>query len=365
MHRIDSSTAVPALPVPTAVGTPGYFTAGDLTKGKFPTTLTPEWGNSVQEEIANVIEYCDFTLDKTNNGQLLQAILQIAEGTVSIGSASTTVAGTVKLSTHADLVAGTDDTKASTPASVALAAQSGCWSFADDTGTDGNALVVTLAPAPGALVDGMTVLVRTAQPNTGAVTLNVNDLGAQPVKAQGLALTAGQLAAGQTYAFAYNAGAAAFEAVSPVRSNAAGVHSNLSGSGPWWKWDPADGELRMWGLYTAQITSEGDYTIEFPVIADSVQVPLASTYDPANSNSGNTTFPVVSFSTTSFVVRAQDDVGGSAAAAGGITWIAQGICANPPQVNPNVSSGTGPSGGGSGSSGGVGGGTGGSGSISL
>ncbi|HEV2674237.1 MAG TPA: hypothetical protein VGV37_06810 [Aliidongia sp.] len=77
MHRIDSTTAVAALPVPRAEGTPGYFVNGDPAVGQVATSVTHEWLNSVQEEIAGVIETAGETLDKTNNRQLLAAIQQL------------------------------------------------------------------------------------------------------------------------------------------------------------------------------------------------------------------------------------------------------------------------------------------------
>jgi hypothetical protein len=78
MHRIDSATASPTLPTPDAVGSPGYFSHGNVSAGVSYTVTTNDWGNAVQEEIVNVVLGAGETLDKTNNGQLLTSINTIA-----------------------------------------------------------------------------------------------------------------------------------------------------------------------------------------------------------------------------------------------------------------------------------------------
>lgn len=85
MHRIDGATAAAALPAPGAVvGTPGYFTDGDPTTQTPPTTMSFDWANSVQEELAHVVETAGVALDKASNTQLLAAlsVLFVAQGGV-------------------------------------------------------------------------------------------------------------------------------------------------------------------------------------------------------------------------------------------------------------------------------------------
>lgn len=65
MHRIDTPTAVNGRFVRIA---PGYAA---------PTELSPEWCNAAQEETVTVIEHAGLQLDKGNNGQLLQALLEM------------------------------------------------------------------------------------------------------------------------------------------------------------------------------------------------------------------------------------------------------------------------------------------------
>lgn len=74
MHRIDDPSAVAALPTPKQPGSPGFFTSGSPTTGQEATIVTDDWANSVQEEIAYIIEQSGLTLSKTDRTQLFQAL---------------------------------------------------------------------------------------------------------------------------------------------------------------------------------------------------------------------------------------------------------------------------------------------------
>lgn len=81
MHRIDGATAAPTLPAPGGVvGTPGYFSDGDPLTLKLPTTVTAAWANSLQEEVAHVIEASGAALNKASNTQLLSALQTLFSG---------------------------------------------------------------------------------------------------------------------------------------------------------------------------------------------------------------------------------------------------------------------------------------------
>lgn len=68
-----------------------------------------------------------------------------------------------------------------------------------------NAKAVALNPAPKALVEGMALSFKNATLNTGAVTLNVNGLGAKPViKGNGGPVLSGNLKASSIYTVRYN-----------------------------------------------------------------------------------------------------------------------------------------------------------------
>lgn len=73
------------------------------------------------------------------------------------------------------------------------------------TATGTNTLVLTLSPAPSALSAGLTIRFKNTTANTGAVTLNINGLGAKSiVKDGGVALTSGNLKAGGVYTVCYD-----------------------------------------------------------------------------------------------------------------------------------------------------------------
>jgi hypothetical protein len=68
MHRIDTPSAT----------VDEQFTEGSPTGGVPATVVSADWLNSIQEEIANVVESAGLTLEKENNEQLLSAIIGIA-----------------------------------------------------------------------------------------------------------------------------------------------------------------------------------------------------------------------------------------------------------------------------------------------
>src|SRR6516162_6334001 len=78
------------------------------------------------------------------------------------------------------------------------------WTYAADTGTV-NALAATVWPPPPQLSAGMGVFVKVANTNTGPATFNLNGLGAAAVhRANGAALSAGDINAGQVAALFYD-----------------------------------------------------------------------------------------------------------------------------------------------------------------
>jgi|GEM_PF-5359636 len=68
-----------------------------------------------------------------------------------------------------------------------------------------NDKTISLSPAPSAYVDGMALAFKNVTENTGAVTINVNGLGAKSVlKSNGSALASGNLKANSVYTIRYN-----------------------------------------------------------------------------------------------------------------------------------------------------------------
>ena len=73
------------------------------------------------------------------------------------------------------------------------------------TATGTNAKTITLDPAPTSYYDGLCFAFKNATQNTGPVTINVNGLGARPIKKpNGKNLAAGNLKAGSIYTVRYN-----------------------------------------------------------------------------------------------------------------------------------------------------------------
>lgn len=88
MHRIDGSGATEA----------NLFTEGDPSGGVPATTVTDDWLNAVQEEVAGVVEGAGLTLNKADNTQLLQALQTLA----GIAAGWTTGDAKLTLKTAAD-----------------------------------------------------------------------------------------------------------------------------------------------------------------------------------------------------------------------------------------------------------------------
>jgi hypothetical protein len=73
------------------------------------------------------------------------------------------------------------------------------------TATGTNTKTITLSPAPGSYYDGLCFAFKNSVENTGAVTINVNGLGAKAVKKpNGNDIAAGNLKAGSVYTVRYN-----------------------------------------------------------------------------------------------------------------------------------------------------------------
>jgi hypothetical protein len=251
MYRIDNDSAVTELPTPGAIGPnpDGYFSPGDPEEGAPATVVSTDWANAVQEEICGVIEGSGLTLDKTDQGQLLEAIKLIISGGAGDYVASTTAANTytatlspassayaagqfitVKFTNHntgaatinfnslgAKNIYRQDGTALTAydivDSMIALLVYDGtqfilCNAFKrfaiqnDEANyaastTAANTYTATLAPAPTAYTTGMRVSIKFTNTNTNAATINLNSLGAKSiVTISGSALAGGEIASG-------------------------------------------------------------------------------------------------------------------------------------------------------------------------
>lgn len=108
------------------------------------------------------------------------------------------------LKSLSDALGGIDLTSIQRQLTQHLDEYTGHVPYVVDSGT-ANAKVVTLNPEPSSYFDGMAISFKNAIQNTGAVTINVNELGAKSiVKSNGNALTSGNLKANSVYTLRYN-----------------------------------------------------------------------------------------------------------------------------------------------------------------
>lgn len=230
MRAIDTATAVALRPAPGPEGAPGYFTGGDPNAlPPVPSTvLDADWLNRMQVEILTVVLAGGLSPSKADSTQLYQAIMLLLaawagqvktyagdpNGNVS-GTAGTstkpptfcvnlttadlyvcktggnaTTAVWVRPANAADLAAffatlpqaktGALANKAMSPATAAAVDQQRSYTFAQAGGT-ANALTLTLTPPPASYTLGMAIQFLVTTSNTGAATININELGAVPL----------------------------------------------------------------------------------------------------------------------------------------------------------------------------------------
>jgi len=107
----------------------------------------------------------------------------------------------------------------------------GTAQYAVDTGT-ANALLVALPQTETAYTDGMLVVVRPANTNTGAATIDVDSIGAIDVKTMsGAALTAGDLRVGVPIGMRYSSVSGDMHLQTNTASISGTVPVNLGGTG--------------------------------------------------------------------------------------------------------------------------------------
>lgn len=98
MHKIDHSTAAPG----------NQFTDGNPATGIPSTRVTAAWLNSIQNELANFIESRGIILDKDDNNQLTQAIINAVE---SYGAAPIAIPNNTSIWTDLGIVLDKDKVK--------------------------------------------------------------------------------------------------------------------------------------------------------------------------------------------------------------------------------------------------------------
>ena len=167
MERIDNGSQAASKPaVPSASGTPGYYTDGNPPTTS-PTEVNAYHLNFIQEEIANAIEEFGVTLDRADDGQLAAVLAARIKGILGAasdtGSVSTThlraiiTSATSQSSGARSLVAASDTGVASGGNSAVIA----CDTYAASSlqtaaiASDGSAGSYAVAGTNNAVIGGI------------------------------------------------------------------------------------------------------------------------------------------------------------------------------------------------------------------
>ncbi|KQC03902.1 MAG: hypothetical protein APR55_06665 [Methanolinea sp. SDB] len=209
----------------------------------------------------------------------------------------------------------------------------GALDFAVDTGTS-NAYVVALSPALDAVITGMPIYFKAANPNTGASTLNVNSLGAKALRKNGVdALAAGDIQAGQIVLVIYDG--TYFQIIGLSAGHTGDIRMSLSST-------PKTGEIKLNG---AELSRSAYSRLWVWAQANSVVVPEAdwqtAYWGAFSSGDGSTTFRVPDFRGEFF--RGFDDGRGVDAGRVFGEWQADELKAHSHVISPSVTSDSGSS----------------------
>lgn len=166
----------------------------------------------LQEQIgrAVLISPGDTTTGTDPDSFLAAIYVQVALATqqaVAAGASATAAAAQVVLAQGQVTLATAQAVAAAASAAAAAAAVASVQPFdtnqyAVATGT--NTITATLSPAPTSYATGMEVCILPAAANTGAVTINLNSLGAKAVQFKGAALVGGEIVLGLPMMLVYD-----------------------------------------------------------------------------------------------------------------------------------------------------------------
>lgn len=173
MQRIDHTSNVPlasGAPAVEANVSPGYFRRPSALLGNQGTVVTADWLNDIQEELAAVITTNGQTLAKGSNALLLAAIESQIDGNVATHAgliSNESVLGHLEVATSAEVVTGTNNARALTPANLFSAFEYG-------TNANGAYLYLpTAAPSSPRVVAQWGLFSSPSSVDTGTITLPV------------------------------------------------------------------------------------------------------------------------------------------------------------------------------------------------
>nr|WP_256347249.1 hypothetical protein [Pseudomonas gingeri] len=165
----------------------GKFVDENPVNGTSGSLIPSSWGNAVTDEILSVIRSTNVVPAESNNAQLTDAIVSIADLRASqavskaVAQATENASGVAKVATQAQTNSGVDDTAIITPKKMAGAVQ-GQALVAFTTG--GTAPLFTLAPVPAIVAYAANQRFQVTFSASGGAnpTLNVSGVGAKNLK---------------------------------------------------------------------------------------------------------------------------------------------------------------------------------------
>ncbi|EAV2253164.1 hypothetical protein EXO78_06130 [Salmonella enterica] len=264
MYFVDNSTGVSVMPTPDAVFStdPLWFTRGDSNNQ--PTYPGPDWMNSVQAEIMNVISAAGIALKKDDNTQLSQAISAIIASKIVAPPVTSVNGKTGDVTLVAADVQALPDTYTAPVSSV-----------------NGKTGAVTLAAADvQALPDTYTAPVSSVNGKTGAVTLSAADVQALP----------------DTYT-PPPPDLSAYLTTATANSTYQKINTASKASNGWFK-DQNTGLIFQWGISE---TTE-DATIMFPIVFPTSVTSVVTTC--INDGEAGNASTVQNLTNTSFTLHA-------------------------------------------------------------
>lgn len=258
MERVVATNSAASGDTPPVGGTPQFFTNGNPGSA-IPATVVPAyWLNGIGEELLAIITAAGITPDRTNNAQVLAAILALIHGKASY---LTGLGGTV------------------------------------------NAITATRAGG-GAPVLGEVLYLPCAGANTGPVTINVNGTGAVPavknISGGAAALTPADILAGNTYPFLfdgtnlqllrqrpYSKGASVASAATVDLDNVTGDYIHITGTAGITAIHLRQGEERTL-VFDGVLTITGSSSLILPGAAASITTVAGATAKVRGEDAANT-----------------------------------------------------------------------------
>jgi hypothetical protein len=196
-NLIYNPAAALALPTPTTLGNPNFYTTGTTSGGTAPVITPATWTCSLNGATAGS------TCTPPGHSKFSVIVDQVASTQWDIDSVDETGYSSGAAIPASAAAVGTNSSKqfiAATPHQIALPLQCA------DTSSSSTTYTCTTTPSIAALTKGDTFIFTSAnQANSGASTLNIDAIGAKTLqKWEGTALAAGDIASGGALVVVYD-----------------------------------------------------------------------------------------------------------------------------------------------------------------